>query len=209
MALPIVHYSTTLNSEITSLIEKDLSILDDNLESSRVGLDEGPVKLIRTAKNSWVPSTHWSCGFIMHYVNLVNKDNFNYDLVGLQGETMQYTVYEEGNFYTWHNDDGIVGLYKPLADGPNVGNTEARAIDFVNSNTQLIRKLSFSLQLSDPSEYEGGQLQLLDENGKSSITPKERGTLTIFDSRVKHRVRKVTKGTRKSLVGWIVGPKWR
>jgi len=209
MAFPFVHYTTFLNKEIISLIEKDFQHLDQNLEESKVGADENPVKLIRTAKNSWVPSTHWSCGFIMNYVNLVNRDNFNYDIIGLQGETMQYTVYEEGNFYTWHNDEGIAGLYKPCADGPNTGNGEARVADYLNNNTQLVRKLSFSLQLSDPSEYEGGQLQLLDENGKSCISPKELGALTIFDSRVKHRVRKVTKGTRKSLVGWIVGPRWR
>ena len=38
--------------------------------------------------------------------------------------------------------------------------------------------------------------------------PRSRGTVSIFDSRTQHRVQKITKGTRKSLVGWCVGPLW-
>jgi predicted 2-oxoglutarate/Fe(II)-dependent dioxygenase YbiX len=61
------------------------------------------------------------------------------------------------------------------------------------------------VQLSDPDDYEGGNLQLLDEAGNSYIAPRKRGTVILFDSRTQHRVLKVTKGTRKSLVGWCVG----
>ena len=73
----------------------------------------------------------------------------------------------------------------------------------------MVRKLSFVLQLSDPDDYEGGNLQLLDEGGKSYIAPRQRGTMILFDSRTQHRVLKVTKGCRKSLVGWTVGPRWK
>ena len=69
--------------------------------------------------------------------------------------------------------------------------------------------MSFSLLLSDPDTYEGGNLQLLSEDGKSYIAPRQRGTIILFDSRTQHRVQKVTKGVRKSLVGWTVGPRWR
>jgi predicted GIY-YIG superfamily endonuclease len=48
-----------------------------------------------------------------------------------------------------------------------------------------------------------------DENGKSYFAPKKKGVLIVFDSRAPHRVRKVTKGVRKSIVGWSVGPRWR
>ena len=81
--------------------------------------------------------------------------------------------------------------------------------DFVNENIEMVRKLSFAMQLSDPDDYEGGNVQLLDEAGNSYIVPRKRGTIVLFDSRTQHRVLKVTKGTRKSIVGWTVGPRWK
>ena len=38
---------------------------------------------------------------------------------------------------------------------------------------------------------------------------KARGTLVAFPSYVMHRVTPVTSGTRKSLVAWVAGPKFR
>ncbi len=74
---------------------------------------------------------------------------------------------------------------------------------------EYVRKLSFALQLSDSNEYTGGEVQFLDNGGKTYFAPKQRGTLMVFDSRTKHRVRRVRSGLRKSLVGWVVGPRWR
>jgi PKHD-type hydroxylase len=119
---------------------------------------------------------------------------------------MQFTKYEAGQFYGWHNDAGLATQYKPVS----VGNrADGLAQDFVNENVELVRKLSFVVQLSDPDDYEGGNLQLLDEAGNSYIAPRKRGTVILFDSRTMHRVLKVTKGTRKSLVGWTVGKRWK
>ncbi len=81
--------------------------------------------------------------------------------------------------------------------------------DFVNENCEKVRKLSFSLLLSDPDTYEGGNLQLLDECGKPYIVPRKRGTIVLFDSRTQHRVQKVKSGVRKSIVGWVVGPRFK
>jgi PKHD-type hydroxylase len=92
----------------------------------------------------------------------------------------------------------------------SVGNrAEGLANDFVNENIELVRKLSFSLQLSGPDDYEGGNVQFIDEGGNSYFAPRKRGTIVLFDSRTQHRVLKVTKGVRKSIVGWTVGPRWR
>ena len=101
---------------------------------------------------------------------------------------------------------GIAGAYKPQSVGNRM---EGLANDFVNENIELVRKLSFVLQLSDPDDYEGGNLQLLDEAGNSYIAPRQRGTVILFDSRTQHRVQKVRTGVRKSLVGWTVGPRWK
>ena len=73
----------------------------------------------------------------------------------------------------------------------------------------MVRKLSFAMQLSSPDDYEGGNVQLLDESGKSYIMPRKKGSIMLFDSRTQHRVHKVTKGVRKSIVGWTVGPRWK
>ena len=79
----------------------------------------------------------------------------------------------------------------------------------MNENIELVRKLSFSIQLSSPEDYEGGNLQLLDEADKVTFIPRQRGCIVLFDSLTQHRVLKVTKGTRKSIVGWVVGPRWK
>jgi PKHD-type hydroxylase len=39
--------------------------------------------------------------------------------------------------------------------------------------------------------------------------PKQKGTIAFFDSRTPHRVKKVKSGVRKSLVGWVIGPRFR
>ena len=49
----------------------------------------------------------------------------------------------------------------------------------------------------------------MDDTGKTYFAPKQRGTIIVFDSRAQHRVLKVTKGQRKSIVSWIVGPRWK
>ena len=110
------------------------------------------------------------------------------------------------NDRTASDDAGLASQYKPVAVGNRV---EGLGQDFVNENIEMVRKLSFAMQLSDPDDYEGGNVQLLDEAGNSYIVPRKRGTIVLFDSRTQHRVLKVTKGTRKSIVGWTVGPRWK
>jgi PKHD-type hydroxylase len=117
-------------------------------------------------------------------------------------------VYGESEYYGWHNDSSIETHYKPVRKG-NRGSGQEITTDFINEKCERVRKLSFSLLLSDPDTYEGGNLQLLDSAGKSYIAPRQRGTIILFDSRTQHRVMKVTKGVRKSLVGWTVGPRWK
>lgn len=161
----------------------------------------------RNSKNTWVPTTHWTAGLVWHYIERANRENFLYDIRNIDGENMQYTEYGEGEFYSWHNDSGISCHYKPVS----VGNLqdETRHRDFIRENLELVRKLSFVVQLSDCEDYEGGNLQLLSEEGKSYFAPRKKGTVIVFDSRTPHRVLKVTKGKRKSLVGWVVGPRWK
>ena len=205
MAFQSVWYYTDLPEDIVDLIEKDLTEkFDSQFQDSKLHGD-ALNKEKRNSQNTWIPTTHWVAGFLWHYVQRANRENFLYDLRNIDGESLQYTRYSEGEFYGWHNDAGLQTQYKPQS----VGNlAEGLANDFVNENIELVRKLSFSLQLSGPDDYEGGNVQFIDEAGKSYFAPRKRGTIILFDSRTQHRVLKVTKGVRKSIVGWVVGKRW-
>lgn len=75
-----------------------------------------------------------------------------------------------------------------------------------NISNMTHRKISMVVMMSDPSEYEGGNLTL---GSSKKIIPNERGTIVLFSSFTAHAVEKVTKGQRKTLVVWAHGPPWR
>lgn len=206
MAYQSIWYFTNLPKDVVEIIGKDLKEKYDNRMADSKLHGDALNKEQRNSKNTWVPTTDWIGGFIWHYIERANRENFLYDLRCIDGESMQYTKYEKGEFYNWHNDAGLANQYKPVS----VGNrADGLAQDYLNEKVEMVRKLSFVLQLSDPDEYEGGNLQLLNEAGKSYIAPRNRGTIILFDSRTQHRVLKVKEGVRKSLVGWTVGPRWK
>jgi PKHD-type hydroxylase len=68
----------------------------------------------------------------------------------------------------------------------------------------IIRKLSLSVNLTDPSTYEGGDLELM-YSPKAEKIKRDRGTVILFPSYTLHRVTPVTSGVRNSLVAWITG----
>ena len=109
--------------------------------------------------------------------------SFGFDLVGF-AEPVQYTVYEAPSVgYEWH-------------------------VDMVDAPGELQRKLSLTVQLSDASDYDGGDLEF--RQGASVIAaPRHRGAVVAFPSWAPHRVTPVTRGTRRSLVAWVGGPSFR
>ena len=210
MAYQSIWYFTNIPEEIVDIIERDLSEqFDPNMADSRLHGD-ALNKEKRNSQNAWIPTSHWVGGLIWHYIERANRENFLYDLRCIDGESMQYTRYGEGQFYGWHNDAGLATQYKPESIGARSNSdSEVATKDFISTTVEQVRKLSFAMQLSDPDDYEGGNVQLLDEAGNSYICPRQRGTIILFDSRTQHRVLKVTKGIRKSIVGWTVGPRWK
>ena len=212
MAYQSIWYFSNLPEDVVEILDKDLyNNFDHKMQDSKLHGDSLN-KDKRNSKNTWIPTDHWIAGFLWHYVQKANRDNFLYDLSYIDGESMQYTRYGKGEYYNWHNDSSIAVHYKPQALGISGGNTvnnEKVHIDYLNKNTELVRKLSFTLQLSDPNDYEGGNVQLMNDAGQSYIAPRKRGCIVLFDSRTSHRVLKVTKGTRRSIVGWVVGPRWK
>lgn len=186
-------YKTKLPEEIIQIFEK--SLLEENISKEEnlkeAEVDPNPldssgnlIKSIRDSKVTFFDTSNWICGFISHYVMRANNQNFGYHITGIDRDALQYTSYEKGEYYGWHID--AISTYE---------------------NTPIQRKLSFSLQLSEETEYEGGDLQLLDSySNKMYSAPREKGTIIIFDSRVRHRVTRVRSGRRKSIVGWYCGP---
>lgn len=116
-------------------------------------------------------------GIITH----INDHCYKYSLYGF--ESLQYTEYHasENGHYTWHIDTSVRG------------------------GQQHVRKLSFSAGLNDESEYEGGELEFWLGPEKVSYRLKK-GQIIVFPSYLLHRVAPVTKGVRKTLVGWSRGP---
>ena len=162
----------------------------------------------RNSNISWLSASNWIVPWIQTYITTINQTYFQYDLTGIDAGNAQYTQYDEGQFYQWHIDAELQlmnDLIEPFfpGQGMNINTT----VQLLANQNQYIRKLSFTLQLND--DYEGGELQLLYNHHDLVTTPKKCGMLTVFDSRIPHRVRKVKSGQRKSLVGWMVGPRWK
>lgn len=195
-------YHTELPSEMVDTIVKDLSKFNEHMGVSKLLGDEEN-EHIRHSRNTWIPTSNWIGSFCLNYVVRANRENFLYDIEGFDGENMQYTEYGEGQYYNWHVDGGLSHAFKPSPE------RDANVNNYVNSMAEKTRKLSFTLQLSGSDEYGGGEFQLQDDNGGSYFAPKKKGTIIIFDSRTRHRVKKVTSGIRRSIVGWVVGPRWK
>ena len=196
---------TDLPSEMIDILEKDIEKFDDWQDDSKVMGNQLAPK-IRNSKNAWIPTEHWIGGWVWYYIQKANRENFLYDLWDIDGGSIQYTHYEPGDYYTWHVDGDITSSFKPnIKPGSGVNISE----DQVLQKGECVRKLSFSLQLSDAKDYKGGEVEFINSAGERYFAPKQKGTLIVFDSRTKHRVRTVKSGLRKSLVGWVVGPRWK
>jgi PKHD-type hydroxylase len=159
---------------------------NENLQNAKVGR-ENNVKIdkkLRKSKITWLnPSkeTNWIFEKICFVSKELNQRYFNFDIFGAI-EGIQFTTYQSpsGN-YGKHTD---------------------------NSHGSTIRKLSISIQLSDPNSYIGGELCLYN-NENPIIMPKKQGQVIMFPSYVLHEVKPVTKGERISLVVWLTGKQFK
>lgn len=180
------YYPLAIPEELIDLIVAEVNNTEfQEFHESVVG-PEGQETLypqVRNSKVSWWYEEHWVTSIFSHYFNKANRDLWEYDLNFLKG--IQITKYEEGDKYDWHCDYGA----EPISE--------------------YTRKLSATLLVSDPTEFEGGDLELIDYHGNTITMERTKGTMLIFDSRTPHRVTPVTKGTRISLVAWMLGPKLR
>jgi len=134
----------------------------------------------RTSHISWIPFKKMVDMYkdIEKLMQKTNRNHFGFD--GMQiTEMAQYTEYPEGGFYDWHIDSDTNFAHEPP-----------------------VRKISMTCLLSPENEFEGGDLEVMSEGKVAKL---KQGQIVFFASFVRHRVKPVIKGNRKSLVMWFGG----
>jgi|TARA_R110000851_G_scaffold178759_3_gene325718 PKHD-type hydroxylase len=174
------------------LQQKDAMALTSSYGNKK--LTKQDVLNLKKRRNSdlvWLNDT-WIYKEIHPFVVEANQKagwNFQWD----SSQSCQFTKYKLNQYYDWHCD-----------------------IENKIDNNGKVRKLSMTCQLTDGSEYQGGELEFDFRNydppqrdeSKHLVKCKEilpKGSIIIFPSFVWHRVKPVTKGVRYSLVVWNQG----
>ena len=98
-------------------------------------------------------------------------------------------------------------VFPPLFNRYDVGMVFGRHIDNavrqVQGTAQRLRTdLSATLFLSDPADYDGGELVVEDTYGEHSAKPAA-GDLILYPARSLHRVEPVTRGGRVACFFWV------
>lgn len=163
------------------------------------------------SQSAYIPASNYIAGMIWYYIEQVNRTNFKYDITSFDEDKLWYHVYNQNSYYKWHQDAGIQTSYNNTETASSI---HPSVQDTIIPLAEHNRKLSFSLQLSSPEDYTGGDLQFLTEPALN-VAPqlytasKRQGSIIIFDPYIVHRVTPVQSGQRKSLVGWAIGPRWK
>ena len=165
-------------------------------------LNKEEVKNLQKKRKSdlvWL-SEPWIYKELHPFVNSANRNagwNFQWDF----SESCQFTKYKLNQYYDWHNDPWDKPYDRKDKNAPDHGK---------------VRKLSMTCQLTDGSEYTGGELEfdfrnydphMRDESKHVRQVPEilPKGSVVVFPSHLWHRVKPVTRGTRYSLVVWHLG----
>jgi PKHD-type hydroxylase len=136
----------------------------------------------------------WLFEKLKYVAETINNDFYRFNLTGF--DHFQYTEYQSNNsHYDFHSDI----FYDSASENANLD-------DYYQN-----RKLSISIILNNVTEFEGGEFQFSDNSDLNNIEVAEQqfGRVIAFPSFVPHRVTPVVKGTRKSLVYWVTGPKFQ
>ena len=158
-------------------------------EEAKVGQKEGPEGKHDTKKRittiSWIPFKEMPDMYRMIEDAMLKTNGNHFGYEGMQiTELAQFTEYPKGGFYDWHMDADINCQYEPP-----------------------VRKISMTILLSPQEEFEGGDLEFMAEGNKPPQLLQ--GQAIFFCSLLRHRVNKVKKGIRRSLVMWFGGPPFK
>ena len=158
-------------------------------EEAKIGHKDGKQGKYDTKKRittiSWIPfkAMPEMYKIIERSMLQANRNHFGYEGMQLM-EPAQFTEYPKGGFYDWHMDADITGRYEPP-----------------------VRKISMTILLSNQSEFEGGDLEFMAEGNRPPSLIQ--GQAIFFNSMLRHRVAKVKRGVRRSLVMWFGGPPFK
>ena len=176
---PIQYYSL-----LEGFTEEQLTWINNlkNLFPIEKANTTGPTEdSVRNSHIRWIDYTEksaWLYDHLSEMIQTANNEMWNFNISHID-DSIQYTEYHDnGGHYDWHLD---VGIYP------------------VNH-----RKISITIQLSDPNDYEGGNFEVMTAS-EPDIAPRKKGCAILFPSYLLHRVTPVTKGVRKSLVIWVNG----
>ena len=170
----------------------EIDIILENMENlpfqeARVAADtEGDtLHQMRKSEIKWIPQNphfKWIYDRLAKLIIEANEALWQFDLTGIL-DNIQFTVYHEGGgHYNWHLDIG------------------PRELSW--------RKISLTIQMSEDEDYEGGELEFM-RGPHPGKAPRGKGVVVIFPSYILHRVSPVTKGTRKSMVLWVGGGRYK
>ena len=140
----------------------------------------------RKSEISWIPFDKAPKIYsdLLGWMQLVNRNHFGFEGMEMH-EAGQYSEYSKGDFYNWHMDVGVNATPTPP-----------------------VRKISMTLLLNDPKEFEGGELEIFSRAANTNdnfVFKLKQGQALFFASFHVHRVRPITSGNRKSLVMWFGG----
>jgi len=138
----------------------------------------------RVTTISWIPFKEMPEMYrdLYKFIVKANENHFGFGDIQIT-ENAQFTEYPEGGFYDWHMDCDVTMQHEPP-----------------------VRKISMTLLLNDPSEFEGGELEVMAPGKYADL---KQGHAICFASFLNHRVNKVKRGVRQSLVVWFGGKPFR
>ena len=148
------------------------------------GADKTINKMLRNVEQQVCPVNQkgWPLTNVLELAQQANGARFKFDLAGfLDNDSPMVMKYEKGGHYDYHTDIG---------------------------NTVSHRKLSFTIQLSDSDDYEGGDIEFIGSKVDTEAF-RQKGDCIIYPSFLPHRITKVKKGKRLAIVGWIHGPTFK
>jgi len=138
----------------------------------------------RVTTISWIPFKEMPEMYrdLYKFIVKANENHFGFGDIQIT-ENAQFTEYPEGGFYDWHMDCDVTMQHEPP-----------------------VRKISMTLLLNDSSEFEGGELEVMAPGKYADL---KQGHAICFASFLNHRVNKVKRGVRQSLVVWFGGKPFR
>lgn len=175
-------WSGEISKEYCESFVKELSKLPPQEATTFNGDSDYRSSIVRWASHE----ESIACLFESYFLK-ANGNAFAVELGRTQDIEIQFTEY----------DSKYQGQYKVHHD-----------IDW-NGTKPYQRKLSMVVQLSDPADYEGGELQFTEVTNPDKEALQKQGSIIVFPSYLQHAVTPVTKGKRYSLVLWLSGPRWK